>query len=320
MVTTILVPLDRSPFAEAALPSARWIASRTGARLHLFLAHQPVPVLVGVAEALASAPAADLEAIERERSYLASAAELLARADRKPVLTNVGEGPAGAAIVEEAARIEADLIVMSTHGRGALGRFWLGSVADHVIRHVNIPVLLVRPGESGPEVEAPEIRGILVPLDLSPLSRAILDPLVEFAALAQAPVTLLHVVSLHARTVAPGVPYPIAEDPALLDVQRAHAQCQLEEVAGELRLRGIAASTRVVIATHGAEGILNILAEPGYDLVAMASHGESGFRRLLLGSVTSQVIRGAAKRILVLCPPEVPQPRPPHDSRPHRED
>ena len=304
MFTTILVPLDRSPFAEAALPSARWIASRTGARLHLFLAHQPVPVLVGVAEALASAPAPDLEAIKRERSYLADAANLLAQPHAKPVGTNVGEGPPGAAIVEEAARIGADLIVMSTHGRGALGRLWLGSVADYVVRHVNVPILLVRPGEPGSEGDAPEIRGILVPLDLSPLSRTILDPLVEFAALAHAPVTLLHVVSLRTQTVAPGVPYPIAEDPSLLDVQRANAECQLEMVAGELRLRGIAVSTRVVIASHAAAGILDTLAQPESDLVAMATHGEGGFRRLLLGSVTTQVIRGAAKRVLVLRPPE----------------
>jgi nucleotide-binding universal stress UspA family protein len=307
MFTTILVPLDRSPFAEAALPSARWIASRTGARLHLFLAHQPVPVLVGVAEALASAPGADLEAIQRERSYLARAAALLEQTEGKPVQANVGEGPAGAEIVDEAARIGADLIVMSTHGRGALGRLWLGSVADHVVRHVNIPILLVRPGEPDSAGDAPEIRGILVPLDLSPLSRTILDPLIEFASAARAPVTLLHVVSLRAQTVAPGVPYPVAEDPSLLDVQRAHAECQLEMVAGELRLRGIVVSTRVVIASHPAAGILDTLAGPGADLVAMATHGEGGLRRLLLGSVTSQVIRGAAKRILVLRPPEAPR-------------
>ena len=303
MFATILVPLDRSPFAEAALPSARWIASRTGARLHLFLAHQPVPVLVGVAEALASAPGPDLEAIQSERSYLASVAALLEQ-ECKPVQAHVGEGPAGAEIVAEAARFGADLIVMSTHGRGALGRLWLGSVADHVVRHVNIPVLLVRPGEPDSAGDAPEIRGILAPLDLSPLSRTILDPLVEFASAARAPVTLLHVVSLRAQTVAPGVPYPVAEDPSLLDVQRANAECQLEMVAGELRLRGIVVSTRAIIASHPAAGILDTLAGPGADLVAMATHGEGGLRRLLLGSVTSQVIRGAAKRILVLRPHE----------------
>jgi nucleotide-binding universal stress UspA family protein len=304
MFTTILVPLDRSPFAEAALPSARWIASSTGARLHLFLAHQPVPVLVGVAEALASAPAPDLEAIKRERNYLADAANLIAPPPGQPAGIHVGEGPAGAEIVEEAARIGADLIVMATHGRGALGRLWLGSTADHVVRHVNVPVLLVRPGEPDSAGEAPEIRGILVPLDLSPLSRTILDPLVELAALAHAPVTLLHVVALRSEAFVPGVPYPIAEDPALTQVQQANAECRLEEVAGQLRLRGIAVSTRVVVSTHAGAGVLDTLAEPGYDLVAMATHGEGGFRRLLLGSVTSQVIRGAAKRVLVLRPPE----------------
>ncbi len=302
MIATILVPLDGSPFAEAALPSARWIASRAGARLHLFLAHQPVPVFVGVGEALAGASAPDMESQDQERGYLVDTAKRLGLVGGGPVETGVGGAPAGASIVEAAARIGADLIVMATHGRGALGRLWLGSVADHVVRHATVPILLIRPKEPDTPGGQPEIRGILVPLDLSAVSRTILDSVVEFAKLAKAPVTLLYVVERLYLTLGPGVPYPIPQDSNIAELQRASAEGLLEEVAGILRERGIAVSTRVVIAAHAAAGVLDTLAEPGHDLVALATHGAGGFRRLVLGSVADQVIRGASKPVLVVRP------------------
>ena len=254
MIATMLVPLDGSPFAEAALPSARWIASRGGARLHLFHSHQPVPVLVGVAEALASAPSPDLGAIKRERGYLDGTAKRLGVVGGGPVETDFGEGPAGAGIVEEAARIGADLIVMATHGRGALGRLWLGSVADHVVRHAGVPILLIRPQAQNPTAEASDIRSILVPLDLSVVSRTILGPVVELARLAKARVTLLYVVERFFQTMEPGVPYPIPQDPGLAELQRDSAKHMLEEAARELREQGVDVSTRVVIATTASGG------------------------------------------------------------------
>lgn len=304
MIGTILVPLDGSPFAEAALPSARWIASRTLARLHLFLAHQPVPVLAGMGELLAGAPSPETESLDQERGYLVDTAKRLGLVGGGPVETGLGGALAGAGIVEEAARIGVDLIVMATHGRGALGRLWLGSVADHVVRHASVPILLIRPQEPDTPGEQPEIRGILVPLDLSAVSRTILDSVIEFAQLAKAPVTLLYVVERLYLALVPGVPYPIPPDPNIAELQRAGAEGLLEEVAGVLRERGIAVSTRVVIAAHAAAGVLDTLAEPSHDLVALATHGAGGFRRLVLGSVADQVIRGASKPVLVVRPPK----------------
>ena len=176
-------------------------------------------------------------------------------------------------------------------------------LADHVVRHANIPVFLIRPNEAGTP-ESPEIRGILLPLDFSDTSEAILEPVVEFASLSGASVTLLHIVQRYAVAFMPGAPYPIPEDALLCEVQRAEAECRLEEVAGKLRLRGIRVSIRVVLATHPAFGVLEELAKPRYDIVALATHGAGGIRRLLLGSVADEVIRGAAKRILVTRPPE----------------
>jgi len=304
MIATILVPLDGSLFAEAALPSARWIASRTGARLHLFLARQPVPVFVGVGEVLTGAPSRHMESMDPERDYLVDTAMRLGLVGGGPVETSLGGAPTGAEIVEAAARIGVDLIVMARHGRGALGRLWLGSVADHVVRHASVPILLIHPQEPDTPRQEPEIRGILVPLDLSAVSRTILDSVVEFAQLAKAPVTLLYVVERLYQTLGPGVPYPIPQVPGIAELQRANAERLLGEAASVLRERGIAVSTRVVIATHAAAGVLDTLAEPGHDLVALATHGAGGVRRLVLGSVADQVIRGASKPVLVVRPAE----------------
>ncbi len=304
MIATILVPLDGSPFAESALPLARWIASRTGARLHLFLGHLPVPVLVGVGEIMAVGPSLDMEGIAQERSYLAETAQRLGLVGGGPVETGLGGAPAGEEIVQEAARIGADLIVMATHGRGAIKRLWLGSVADHVVRHATVPILLIRPRDPEAPAAEPEIRGILVPLDLSAVSQTILDPVIEFARLSGAPVTLLNVVERFYPTMEPGVPYPIPQDPGIAELQRASAESLLEAAASSLRERGVAVTTRVVIATQAAGGVLDTLAETGFDLAALATHGAGGIRRLVLGSVADQVIRGASKPVLIVRPPE----------------
>jgi nucleotide-binding universal stress UspA family protein len=216
----------------------------------------------------------------------------------------MGGAPAGEEIVEEAARIGADLIVMATHGRGAIKRIWLGSVADHVVRHATVPILLIRPQEPGAPAAEPEIRGILVPLDLSELSRTILDPVIEFARLTGAPVTLLYVLERFYQTMEPGVPYPIPQDPGIAELQRASAARLLEEAATSLRKHGIPVTTRVVIASQAAAGVLDTLAERGQDLVALATHGTGGIRRLVVGSVADHVIRGASKPVLIVRPPE----------------
>ena len=73
---------------------------------------------------------------------------------------------------------------MATHGRGALGRFWLGSVADEMLRHVNVPLLLVRPDEEAVDLaHEPALGRVVVALDGTPLAEQILEPAVALAAL-----------------------------------------------------------------------------------------------------------------------------------------
>ena len=90
---------------------------------------------------------------------------------------------------------DVDLVVMTTQGRGPVARFWLGSVADRLVRQMAIPMLFVRPWEVvvNPTQE-PKFGCMLIPLDGSQLAEQILDPATAIAAATNAEVTLLRVV------------------------------------------------------------------------------------------------------------------------------
>jgi nucleotide-binding universal stress UspA family protein len=138
---TILVPLDGSALAEHALVAALPLARSSQATLWL-LAVEPTLDAAGVTEL--SWSAADQTAIHaRLEDYLAQVARRVQAAD-VPVRTHVLAGEPAPEILRMADQVEADLVVMSTHGRGGLQRFWLGSVALKVVQAARHPVLLVR--------------------------------------------------------------------------------------------------------------------------------------------------------------------------------
>src|SRR5947209_4970021 len=146
MYRTLLVPLDGSSFAEHALPAALAIARRAGARLNL------VSVITPLAEAYVEGlyfSTADLEAhLEgRQRTYLEAVASRLRERVDVPIGTTVLHGDVAATVGQAIVADKVDLVVLATHGRGPLGRFWLGSVADELIRHATSPLLLIRPAE-----------------------------------------------------------------------------------------------------------------------------------------------------------------------------
>ena len=135
-VEKILVPLDGSTLAEAAM----WKAAE--------MANGGTVSLLRAAEAH-TLPGADLvdaqvTAVREAEEYLASALKRLEQQGVKNLETHVWYGPPAAAIVEAAAVQKVDLIVMSTHGRSGLGRLILGSVAESVLRGTRTPILVIR--------------------------------------------------------------------------------------------------------------------------------------------------------------------------------
>ena len=302
MFQNILVPLDGSRFAEHALPLATRLARSARARLHLALAHRPVPALVGVGEMMALPGDLNEELKAREAGYLSDTAERIVSEGVGSVEYHEGEGLAGPELCEQATDLRADLIVMATHGRGGMRRFWLGSVADYLVRHLPTPVLLVHPGRDEERLDDPAIRGILVALDLSADSEAILEPVTALALVTQAHVTLVHAVGGYESLESPALPFPLPKNPVSLLQDQAEAQRRLDQLAARLRDRGLSVSARLVTGTGAAASLLETLEEYHYDLLALTTHGAGGVRRLLLGSVADKVIRRATKPVLVMRP------------------
>jgi nucleotide-binding universal stress UspA family protein len=114
-------------------------------------------VLLRAAEAHALPTAdqveAQVHAVREAESYVAGVRERVTKAGAADVETSVWYGKPAEAIVEAARFRQADLIVMSSHGRSGLGRLVLGSVAETVLRATRVPILLIR-SETAP-IEAP---------------------------------------------------------------------------------------------------------------------------------------------------------------------
>ena len=146
-IDKLLVPLDGSRLAEQALAKALDVAA----------GGQPTLLLLRAAEA-STWPGADpteeqIRVVHEAEEYLSAVQARLASKGIRKVETSVWYGPPASAIVEAARVGNADLIVMTTHGRSGLGRLIMGSVAEAVLRGTSTPIMLLR--ADGAPVEPP---------------------------------------------------------------------------------------------------------------------------------------------------------------------
>jgi nucleotide-binding universal stress UspA family protein len=295
------VPLDGSAFAEQALPLALGIARRAGAALNVVRVHQPLTPVY--ADSIAPGTCeVEARVLEQERAYLDGVAKRLTTASSVPVTSALLEGPVIAEMLSgHAAATKADLVVMTTHGRGPLSRFWLGSVADEMVRRATPSILLVRPQEAAPDFTAePVLRHVLVPLDGSALAEEVLESAVALGGLMQAAYTLVRIYGPQIDTGLDPRSYATAagsEPP--VERLRAEAQDYLDVVAARLKGRGFSVQTDVAVGQHAASAILDAAQRLGVDLLALETHGRRGLARLLMGSVADKVIRGASVPVLV---------------------
>lgn len=303
-ISSVMVSLDGSRFAEAALAVAARLARSAGARLRIVMAHEPIMALVPAADIPITTGPDEVAMRAEQQAYLAGVVHDLGAIGTHPAEAILVEGLAGPALVEQIERTAPDLVVMATHGRGPLSRLWLGSVTDHVIRHASVPLLLVRPKDGDPVPMADlKLATVLVPLDRSAEAEAMLGPLTDLARLTQAHLTLLHVIEPVLGVSGAVPPYPVAVPQEALETLRVEGQKYLDHVADSLRAQGLRVATKVVVGLGIAPTILAQADEGHLDLVAMSTHGAGGFRRVLLGSVADKVIRGSGKPVLVYRPP-----------------
>jgi nucleotide-binding universal stress UspA family protein len=291
MYRTILVPLDGSKLAEQALPLAASIAKRAGATLRLAQVHRPGPPPGG----------ADYQKAVRnsEKTYLEAIAYTHKMATGILADTVLLEGAVVPALCKFAELVKANLMVLTTHGKGPLSRFWLGSTTDGLVRHTPAPLLVYRPHPNEPPPADFRFHRILVPLDGSEVAEEAIGPAAEMARIMEAKLTFLRVVEPVPLVAPDGLMYsPPALDATLMDDLTAQAQAYVDHVAARWQGEGLKVETRVVVNELPTAAVLEAAA--GHDLIAVATHGRSRVARMFLGSVADKIVRGAACPVLVV--------------------
>lgn len=295
MFKKIAIPLDGSPFSE------RVLAYLPG----LITPHQTELLLVHVVElshylALMAPDAlhtVDISHWRREAEEYMQRIKGELREQGYTVQTMILEGDVAGAICEVADAQDADLIAMTTHGRAGIQRWFLGSVADRVVRSARQPVFLVRPqAEAKPRIP---LQRILVPLDGSELAEMALPQALSLAQANRGEIWLLQAVEFPEYW---GEEYVgVQTVPALIstDEQEAAAQEYLSGVAARLEAEGYTVHT-VVTAGHAANAIASVAAEQDIDLVVMSTHGRTGLSRWVFGSVAEKVVRTAECPVLLI--------------------
>jgi nucleotide-binding universal stress UspA family protein len=189
----------------------------------------------------------------------------------------------------------ADLVVMSTHGRGGLGRAVFGSVTDTLMRRAEIPVLLIPP-HSEVSWQAQRPAQILVPLDGSRLSEEALAHAANLAGLLDAEILLVRALSpvLHPRLRNESVVLSCADFIEVEDAWR-----YLAKRADCLRLNGRRVSIRVLVGSPAA-AIADAAQAEGIDLIVMTTHGRGGLGRFLLGSVADGVLQRTGVPVVLI--------------------
>jgi len=208
----------------------------------------------------------------------------------KKVSSVLLDGPPWQQIVSLAERTPAiDLIVAGTRGRTGLARMFLGSVCEMILRHAPCSVLAIPNGSAA----APFGR-VLCPIDFSESSRHALELGATLAKGSEASVTLLHVVE-PPRISAHEVPVVEVTTKRVVAAHR-----ELERWAASLTAKHPIPTTCLVRVGRSTLEIQNLLEQvPVFDLLAMGSHGRTGLRRLVLGSVAEKTVRHAHRAVLV---------------------
>jgi nucleotide-binding universal stress UspA family protein len=299
MYTRLLVPLDGSKAAEKALPYARFLAGTLKLPVELL----EVIDIVEIAKRLTPEKAHFLNTVVENRvrsseQYLKGVAGTFAGANVK---CTVEKGTAAEVIIEKAAADKGTLISMATHGRSGLNRWLLGSVAEKVLRGATNPLLLIRATDEAKTEGEANLRSVIVPLDGSELAEQVLPTVTELAKELKLEVILFrtYTIPLSALAVDPEG-YYVASDEKLIAAMRDEAVAYLEKKAEEMKKLGVDKVSHVAEYGLAADEIISFARKTPDNLIAMCTHGHTGVKRWVLGSVTETVVRHSGDPVLVI--------------------
>ncbi|MFI5230000.1 MAG: universal stress protein [Gemmatimonadales bacterium] len=300
MFRKILVPLDHSPLAEQAIGPAAALARAARADMDLVLVHEPFH-RSGYAAAERRA-----DRIDFDYKYLKSIAAEITRGASVPTTVAVVAGEPAEMIRDRARTVDADLIVMTSHGRTGVSRAWLGSTADALVHAATIPVLMLRPTKTATRKLASKklYEHILVTLDGSARSAEVVPLAEALAAACKARLTVLSVVPHVPLAAAFDPTFPIWSATMIPDVEATKqlerdVAKQMNELAARLRDRTkLSVDAVVVVSDDTAAAVVDFIRGHDIDAVALSTHGR-GASRLLLGSVADKVVRSTGVPVLL---------------------
>lgn len=315
MFERIMVCLDGSKLAEQVLPYSITEAMSFGSRLILF---QSVPEPVRVSPKIPGVvpPPLMTETLLKEalivdadaRIYLEEIAKILRKRNLR-VDTITMPGITEQSITSYAEENNIDLIAISTHGRGGLGRAVFGSVADYVLRESRTPVLVVKPRETEKPlfVEFQPFKKILVCLDGSEFTEQILPYAVGQASHFNSKIILLKAYET-SNTVIAAAGQSGSETVELMETEeqkkRREVMSYLEEIAQPMRETGLEI---ICVALQGTpeDVIVSYAQNEVVDLIMLATHGRSSLARTIFGSVADHVLRESGLPVLLIKSQEV---------------
>lgn len=296
MLTTILVPLDGSPFSERALERAAAIARRTGARLDVVRVVPP-SARATVSQGLTRTDVQlDADIRRATAEALEQVVQRLTAAGLK-VSSALLEGDVVPQILARVADQRAGLVVLATHGHTGLRRALLGSVAAALVRECPAAVLAVRAREGDAPETTPVRETVVLPFDGSERDADALELARMVAELVPADLVLLHVIT---PVVLPDRSDVAAVDRVALRTQRAAAEEYLGRVAADLQADSIPASTHSVPDPDPAEGIRRAAARVGAGLIAMVTRARGSSHLWSPGSVADRVLREGDRDVLLV--------------------
>ena len=285
MFKHILIPLDGSHLAEAALPAAIYLARELGARVTLVHVIERDAPLEVHGERHLSDP-------DEARRYLDEVADRAfpAGTEVEKHVHSSEVSDVALSIAEHVSELGTDLIIMCTHGRGGLRSWVFGRIAQQVVGLGSTPVLLVQPVESGRQPEF-SCRRLLVTLDGNPDHEQGLGVAASLAKMCKAELHMVMVVhkykNLSGEQAATAKILPRATI-ALLDLAQDEAEEYLHRYVTELQAAGL----RVMADVYRGDPVATIVsaaAQKDIDLIVLATHGKTGMNAFWSGSVTPNV-------------------------------
>lgn len=278
-VRHVLAATDGSEHGMQAVVTGAACARRAGAKLDV----------VSVVDSLFTPPGID--ELTFQDALVKGLKERVVSQMRRAAATDapfhLRRGLAAPTITEVASEIDADLIVVGAHPRPAVARFLVGSTAERVIRLSHRPVLVATEEHEEP------FRRVLAAIDLSAQSRLVLEAAVATALNCGSELRALYVQD---RLT------PMLLEAALFDERetRHHAGEQLRKALAAVATPSELMIGREVREGHAGQEILHTAEEWEADLILMGAHGFGFFNRLLLGSISTYVLRHGQRAILIV--------------------